>query len=300
MKISVVVNTWNEEENIERCLSSATSLADEIIVVDMESQDKTYELARKFTEKIYPHRRMGFVEPARNFAIEKATGDWIFILDADEVIPPSLSQKLKQIVESGQYDFVRVPRKNIVFTKWLEYSGWWPDYQVRFFKKGAVIWTEEIHAIPITRGRGFDLPAAEDQAIIHYHYTGISQFIERLNRYTEQEAKQLVSSGYRFSWPDLVRKPSNEFLSRFFAWEGYKDGIHGFVLANLQAFSFFVTYLKVWEKENFPKEERVLDKLGEEKRQAHKDFNFWFWQKKSQTAASWQKPFLKLKAKLRL
>ncbi len=300
MKISVVVNTWNEEENIERCLSSATALADEIVVVDMESRDRTYELARKFTDKVFPHRRVGYVEPARNFAIDKATGDWVFILDADEAIPQTLALKLKQIAESGEYDFIRVPRKNIVFGKWLENSGWWPDHQIRFFKKGAVAWSEEIHAVPITRGRGFDLPAAENEAIVHYHYTSIGQFIERLNRYTEQESRQLVNNGYKFSWLDLIGRPTNEFLSRFFAWEGYRDGLHGFALSGLQAFSFFVAYLKVWEKENFPREEGMLLKVGEQARMGQKDFNFWFWQKRAQGANPWKKFIFKLAAKFKL
>lgn len=300
MKISLVVNTWNEEENIARCLSSATALADEIVIVDMESSDRTCELARKFTDKIFTHQRTGFVEPARNFAIEKTTGDWVFILDADEVVPQTLTLKLKQIAQIGEYDFVRIPRKNLVFGKWLEHSGWWPDYLIRFFKKGKVTWSEEIHSVPVTRGIGFDLPAAEENAIVHYHYTSIAQFIERLNRYTREEARQLVGSGYKFSWQDLISKPTNEFLSRFFAWEGYKDGIHGFVLSSLQAFSFLITYLKIWEKEKYPEEKEILPKVGSALRKAQKEFNFWFWQKRAQKADSFRRILFRIAAKLRL
>ena len=300
MKISLVVNTWNEEANIERCLSSVQTLADEIVVIDMESSDRTHELASKFTDKIYTHSKTGYVEPARNFAINKATGDWILILDADEVITASLASELKKIIAESIYDFVRLPRKNLVFGKWLKHSGWWPDYKIRFFKKGMVSWNEEIHSIPITRGNGFDLPAVEENAIVHYHYTSISQFLERLNRYTNQEAKQLIESDYQFELPDLIRRPTDEFLSRFFVWEGYKDGLHGLVLSLLQSFSFLITYLKVWEKQKFPEDNDILARTGKEIRKSQQDFNFWYWQKKAARYSSWKKYLYKIFSKLKI
>jgi glycosyltransferase involved in cell wall biosynthesis len=299
MSVSVVLNTYNEENTLARCLDSV-KWANEIIMVDMGSTDRTIGVAQQFGARVYPHPHLAFVEPARNFAIEKATGDWVLILDADEVIPQTLIPKLKELANLNEYDFVRIPRKNIIFGRWLKHSGWWPDLLIRYFKKGYVSWNEEIHSVPITRGIGLDLPAEEENAIIHYHYQTISQYLERLNRYTDQEANQLVGSGYKFSLKDLIIAPRDEFLRRFFAWEGYKDGTHGFVLSFLQAFSFFVTYLKVWEKEKWPQQTDVLGTVGGQIKGFGKNFNFWYWQKKAQKEHSFKKFLFKVAARLRL
>lgn len=250
-KISVVINTWNEEESIKRCLESL-KWADEVIVVDMHSEDKSKEIAKKMGAKVFNRKRDLVVEPARNFAIGKATGDWILVLDPDEEVPPFLAKTLQELVENPQdFTYFRLPRKNMVFGKWIKYSRWWPDYNIRFFKKGHLRWSEKIHSVPLTRGEGKDLEAKEINAIIHYNYQTISQYIDRLNRYSKIQAEEMIESGYKFDWKDMLKKPMGEFLSRFFAGEGYKDGLHGLALSLLQAFSEFIKYLKVWEKEDF-------------------------------------------------
>ena len=250
-KISVVINTWNEEENIKRCLNSV-KWADEVIVVDMYSQDKTLQIAKKMGARVFSYKYSFICEPARNFAISKVTGDWILILDADEEVSPFLAKTLQELAEDPQnFTYFRFPRKNIIFGKWIKYSRWWPDYIIRFFKKGHLRWPEKIHSVPLTRGEGKDLEAKEINAIIHYHYQTISQYLERLIRYTKIQANDLIESGYKFDWRDMLKKPMGEFLSRFFAGEGYKDGLHGLVLSLLQAFFELVKYLRVWEKENF-------------------------------------------------
>src|SRR3989344_6147563 len=153
--ISVVINTLNEEENLPRAISSVKGLADEIVVVDMHSEDATGDIAKKAGAKVFLHERTGYVEPARNFAISKTTGDWIFILDADEEIPDTLANRLRDISDNmHQIDFVEIPRKNIIFGKWMKESMWWPDYHIRFFKKGSVSWNEKIHSKPETKGSG--------------------------------------------------------------------------------------------------------------------------------------------------
>jgi len=250
-KISVIVNTWNEEKNIKRCLDSV-KWTDEVIVVDMYSTDKTLEIAKKFGAKIFSHKYTYIVEPARNFALRQAQGDWVLILDADEEISPELAKILKHLAENHEsLNYYRLPRKNIIFGKWIRHSRWWPDYVIRFFKKGSVRWSEKIHSVPLTRGEGHDLEAKEVNAIIHYNYKSISQYLSRLDRYTTIQAKDLMESGYKFSWQDMLKKPMGEFLSRFFVGESYKDGLHGLAISLLQAFSELIKYLKVWEKENF-------------------------------------------------
>lgn len=251
VKISVVINTWNEEKNLPRALASIKSFADEIVVVDMESTDATGDIAKKAGAKVYSHEQTGYVEPARNFAISKATGDWILILDADEELPPRLAKKLKDFVAKPTADFYRLPRRNIIFGQWIRHARWWPDYNIRFFKKDSVFWSEIIHSVPETHGKGEDLPAQEAFAIIHHHYETISQYLERCDRYSTIQARGKLKDGYEFSWRDLIRKPVGEFLSRFFVGEAYKDGVHGLSLSLLQAYTELVVYLKVWELGKF-------------------------------------------------
>jgi glycosyltransferase involved in cell wall biosynthesis len=274
MKISVIVNTWNEEKNIERCLKSV-EWVDEIVVVDMNSTDKTREMAKKLGAKVFSHQYTGYVEPARGFALSKATGDWILVLDADEEIPFSLAKKLEKIAEKGKFDFVRLPRKNIIFGRWVKHSRWWPDYNIRFFKKGKVSWTDKIHSVPLTTGEGKNLAVKETNAIIHHHYQSVSQYIQRLDRYTDIQSKELFKSGYQFGWQDIISKPIGEFLSRFFAGEGYKDGLHGLVLALLQAFSELIKYLKVWENQGFESPDLPLPDFITETKRSAQEVGFW-------------------------
>lgn len=275
-RISVVINTLNEEENIPHALNSIKDLADEVIVVDMMSDDNTQEIAKEMGAKVYEHERMGYVEPARNFAISKASGEWILMLDADERISPELESAIKQIViDERSKDYYRLPRKNLVFSKWLRHSRWWPDYNIRLFRKGYVEWSEIIHSVPLTRGEGADLEEKEENAIVHHHYSSIDQYIERLNRYTTHQAKGLVQKKYKFAWQDVIRKPVNEFLSRYFAGEGYKDGLHGLVLSGLQAFSEFVVYLKVWQMDNFKKQHINIEDVINTSRESGSDMRYW-------------------------
>ena len=298
IKISVVINTWNEEKNIKRCLGSVKDFADEIVVVDMESEDKTVKIAKKFGAKIFFHKPTFYVEPARNFALSKTSGSWVLVIDADEELPKSLAKRLKKIVKENEVDYVKIPRKNIIFGQWIKHSRWWPDYNVRFFKKGKVKWSEKIHASPEAKGKEKKLEAKEINVLIHYNYQSISQYLERLNRYACIQAENLIAGGYRFKWSDLIRKPSDEFLSRFFAGRGYKDGLHGLVLAILQAFSEFILYLKIWEEEGFAPENKILSEFNTEMKQPIKDLRFWQKQTAVDEAPFVKKPFLKLKNKI--
>ena len=293
MKITTVINTYNEEKNIERCLKSVKNFADEIVLVDQHSTDETVKIAKKFGAKVYLHEHTVYVEPARNFALSKAIGDWIFLIDADEEIPASLAEKLREIAKENKVDIVEIPRKNIIFSKWIEHSRWWPDYLIRFFKKGKVKFSNIIHEPPKTFGATIKLEPGEENAIIHHNFQTISQFVNRLNRYTDIQSDELLKKDYCFTWTDLVFKPSNEFFSRFFAGEGYKDGLHGLVLASLQAFSEFILYLKVWEKKGF--EEQNIGNIEKVSLKAIHDYLFWL---QKITLNSFGRLRLKIKAKI--
>lgn len=295
-KVSVVINTLNEEKNISSCISSVKTLVDEIVVVDMHSGDDTVKIARKLGAEVYRHKRTGYVEPARNYAISKAKNEWILLLDADEKISKSFATEIKKLIKK-QVEYYRVPRKNIIFGKWIKNSRWWPDYNIRLFKKGKVSWADEIHSIPITQGTGEELPSEEKFAIIHNHYTSVSQYVERINRYTSVQANSLLKEKRRASWKDFIDKPAGEFFARYFQGEGYKDGIHGIALSMLQAFSELVVYIKVWEGNKFVESDIEIEKVSKKIGKIQKDLNYW---KADMLYKSTKNVFYAIKRKFRL
>ncbi len=275
-KISVVINTLNEAETLERAIKSA-GWADEVLVCDMYSTDDSVKIAKKLGANVITHERLSFVEPARNYAIAKAKNNWILVIDPDEEISESLAKKLTEIANLDSVTtFVEIPRKNMIFGKWVKGSMWWPDHNIRFFRKDSVKWSDKIHRPPETAGQGVKLPDEERFAIIHYHYTSISQFMSKLDRYSGVQAKELFDEGHRFKISDLIHKPLNEFLSRFFALKGYEDGLHGLVLGLLQAVSFLIVYIKLWELEGFEQKNVDLKDLKTTTDQAGKDLAYWF------------------------
>lgn len=299
MKISAVINTLNAEKSLNDCLSSLKDFGDEIVVCDDGSTDRTFEIAKKYTDKIFYHKSAGFVEQARNYAVSKAENEWVFIIDADERLPKTLAQRLKQLVLEVDFgredlDYVLIPRKNLIFGKWIKHTGWWPDYNTRFFKKEKVIFSGVIHEQPTTEGKGFKLPEEEKFAIIHQNYNSISDYVERMNRYTSIEADYLAKNHYVFKTTDLIKKPTSEFLSRFFAKEGFKDGIHGLALSVLQAFSFFVTYLKAWESEGSNEQEIDLNDLKKTFKDKTKEGRFWLFKTLAANEKGVKKTFYKI------
>lgn len=297
--ISAVIFVTKEDLNLlTKAVTSLQGLASEIVVINMTEGEDLKFLSEKPGIKIYPHKKVPYVELVRNFGVSKATKDWILIVDPDEEIPDTLAAKLKEIVKKGKADYYRLPRKNIVFGKWMKYSRWWPDFNIRFFKKGKITWNEIIHSVPMTTGRGEDLPSEEKYCIIHSNYFSLSNYFEKMERYTTAQAKVLTEKNYKFIWKDLIKKPLAEFLSRFFAFEGYKDGIHGLALALLQAFSELVVYLKLWEKEKFMPQAISLKEVETQFKESEREISWWILESKIKEGNIFQSLILKLKRKI--
>lgn len=254
--LSVVINTKNAATTLERTLKSV-AFADTILVVDMHSTDETVAIAKKYTTALYSHEDVGYVEPARNFALSKAKDDWILVIDADEEVPKNLREFIQELLqntidESQQADCYYIPRQNIIFGKAINKTGWWPDYVLRLFRRGHISWSNEIHSIPITKGVVKELPAHSDIAIIHHNYQSVSQYITRLNRYTDIQAEELIQRpDTHITGAEMIHKFYSEFLSRYFALDGSKDGSHGVALSLLQGLSETTVAVKAWEKQGF-------------------------------------------------
>jgi len=236
MSVSVLINTLNEEENIRNCLESV-KWADEIILVDMYSDDKTVDIAKEYTDKIFMHDRMGYVEPARQFALEKATNNWILVLDADELISITLKKELLKIKEEDFYEVVYIPRKNYFFGEEMKATGWGPmnDKLLRFFKKNKVNFSSRIHkSIQVSKNaKKIDLD--KKAFIVHFNYLGVEHFLYKLNKYTTIEAENSYDNNEKFRLKNLIFSPIKEFLIRYVFQKGFKDGIKGFVLSFLMA-----------------------------------------------------------------
>lgn len=247
--ISAVIVTYNEEQLLKDCLESIRKEVDEIVVVDLGSDDKTLELVKDFKAKIFIHKWVEYVEKVRDFAVSKAKGDWVLVLDPDERIKPTLWKNLKEVIEEDKYTAVNIPRKNIFFGRWIAHTNWWPDKHVRFFKKGKVLWSDKIHHHPLVEGKILDLPGKKDLAIEHYGYSSIDEFIKRQSRYSTIEARNLFKLGERFSWSSFFWKPTREFFVRYIKHLGFLDGFYGFVLTYLMMLFQLQVMIKLWELE---------------------------------------------------
>ena len=245
-KVSLVINTKNEEKNITHCINSAKSFVDEVILVDMNSSDKTVIRAKNLGAKTYRVKNYGFVEPARNYAISKASSEWIFLLDADERSTPDLNKKLKKFASKNKYDVIFIPRKNIILKKWFRHTAWWPDYQPRFFKKKAIRWPDIIHAHPNIKGKIYTLPANSKNALIHNNYKNIDQLLKKVISYTNF-ARNFDLKKIR-SLNEILLYIEGEFSFIFIESEGYKDGIHGFIMSKFMEFNRFLEVVRSWEK----------------------------------------------------
>ena len=275
--LSVVISTFNEEAKIEDCLKSAT-FASEIIIVDGTSRDKTLDIVKKYTSKIFVRPNYPMLNVNKNFGFSKATSDWILCLDADERITPELKEEILSTINSklSTLNGYWIPRKNIIFGKWMEHSGWYPDPQLRLFKKGKGKFPEEhVHEMVKVQGEVGSL----DGHILHYNYDSISQFLQKLGTiYGPNEAEQLLKKGYNFDWRDAIRFPVKEFLSRFLAREGYKDGFHGLMLSLLMVFYHLIVFSYIWEKHKFKQidDSTLLVDTEKELVQSSKEVFFWF------------------------
>jgi glycosyltransferase involved in cell wall biosynthesis len=243
-QLSVIVITKNEEANIADCLESVR-WADEIIVVDSQSTDKTIEVAKKYAAKIFIINWNGF-SAAKNYAIEKAKNEWIFSIDADERVTTELAKEIQEIVDNqeGNFNAYEVGRKAYFLGKWIRHCGWYPSYVVRFFRKGSGQYNlNRVHErFETSRSIGrlkHDLTHLTDNDLHHY--------FSKYNVYTSLAAQDLSDIKRRFTIIDIIFKPMFTFLKMYVLRLGFLDGIHGFILCSLSASYVFTKYAKLWE-----------------------------------------------------
>jgi glycosyltransferase involved in cell wall biosynthesis len=242
-RLSVAVIALNEAHRLRRCLESV-AWADELVVVDAESSDKTVQVAREFTDRVMVRPWAGFAAQ-KNFAIDQCAGQWILSLDADEEAGPELrAEIMTTVTDAGARDGYAVRRQNVFLDRWIRHGGLYPDWQVRLFRRGAGRFeVRAVHESVTVKGTTGRLSGH----LVHRSYEGVSDFIERANRYSSLAAEQLIREGRRVGAGELILRPLGRFLSMYVLKSGFLDGRRGLLLASLYAYYVFMRSAKVWE-----------------------------------------------------
>ncbi len=279
-KLSIIINTKNAARTLARTLESV-KFADEVVLVDQHSQDETREVAKKHQAKVFLFEDLGRVEPeARNFALSKASFNWVLMVDADEVVPITLAQKIKTLMSNTPDNVAGyfIPRKNLIFQAWIQHSGWWPDYQLRLFRKKDAFWPEGVHSQVNVAGQVRKLAPKESLAIVHYNYQTVGDFIKRMDRYSTVKAKEVgkLKSGSKNISQDLTQAFFDEWLRRMFYHQAYLDGARGVTLSFLQSSYELLVVFKLWERAGFkPEEKQNSNELMSYLFNFKKDLSYW-------------------------
>ncbi|MBI5651035.1 MAG: glycosyltransferase family 2 protein [Chloroflexi bacterium] len=233
--LSVIALTRNEEKHIRACLGSVHDFADELIVLDSGSADRTVAIARDAGARV-EHRAFDNYPNQRNHALELARGDWIFFIDADERATPAVGREIREAITNSQLPFngFWIPRRNILFGKEIRHTGWSPDYQPRVMKKGFARFdpAREVHELVLWDGQAGYLR----EPLIHYNYETVAQFRAKQIAYTRYEAQVWFNEGKRARWRGAIGQPLREFFRRYIALQGWRDGGHGLLLSALMAY----------------------------------------------------------------
>jgi len=244
-RLSVVVVVQNEEERIRACLEAA-GWADELIVVDAESSDKTATIARELTDHVFVRPWPGFAAQ-KNFGVEQAHGDWILSLDADEIVSAELREEIGAILAGGGgHAGYTVPRRNVFWGRWVRHGGLYPDRQLRLFQRGRGRFVERtVHESVAVEGSVGRLAGHLE----HRSYRDVADFLARADRYSTLAAADWLAAG-RGSRPlvDLALRPLGRFLGMYVARAGFLDGWRGFLLAVLYGYYVLMRSVKVWER----------------------------------------------------
>jgi glycosyltransferase involved in cell wall biosynthesis len=241
MSLSVIIITKNEERHIAECLASV-SFADEVIVLDSGSTDRTCQIARELGARVHEtHDWPGF-GPQKNRALSLATGDWVLSIDADERVTPELAQCISQTLANPRHQAYKIARLSNFCGRWIRHSGWWPDHVIRLFRRGSARFSDAaIHEKVLPDGSVGIL----DAHFLHYPYADLDALIAKVNRYSTDAARMMHARGKRSSLPAVIGHSVWTFVRIYFFRRGFLDGREGFVLAAVAAAGSFFRYSKL-------------------------------------------------------
>ena len=245
-QLTVIIPTYNNAHIIRRCLESV-KWADEILVVDSYSTDKTLEICKEYGARIIQHE---YINSAiqKNWAIPQASHKWILLMDSDEELESGFREEVEGVLKNppDTIDGYRMPRKNLIYGKWVKSCGIYPDFQERLFRRKCRYIEREVHArVDLDRQRTGQLK----HHIIHHDLTDLRSYHTKFNRYMNYELDQLVKEGRKFRLREITLRPIYMFCWTYFYKQGFRDGIRGLLLSTLNAYYNFSMYMKLWEYE---------------------------------------------------
>lgn len=242
--ISVCIITFNNARTIEQALKSVQALAAEIIVVDSFSTDATPEIVRCYTDNFEQRAWPGFRDQY-NYCINKARNEWVLFIDADEAVSPELAAEIDNRLEAdaGRYAGYIAHRRNYYLGRWIMHGGWVPDCEIRLFQRSRGGFKGDLHANVKVAGRVGEL----NHFYYHYNYKDIADQIVTINRYSDTAARDMLRSGQRFSYVNLLLRPLFRFIKEYLIKQGFRDGLPGLVIAVSTAYYVFIKYAKLWE-----------------------------------------------------
>lgn len=245
-QISATIITFNEEKNIERCLKSLHGIADEIIVVDSNSTDKTVEICEQYNARVFQNPFEGYSQQ-KNFAVSKSSYDIILSLDADEALSDKLRSSILEVKENWKNNAYNFNRLTNFCGSWIKNGGWYPDKQLRLWDKNWGSWNKnKIHEkVEIKSNAKLGFLKGD---LLHYSYYTISEYISQLNKYSDLKAEELIRRNKKPNFLMLLFKPLIKFIINYFLKKGLLDGYYGFVLAVSSAYATFMTYVKLKHK----------------------------------------------------
>ncbi len=245
--ISVVINTYNASKYLAQVLDSVKNF-DEVLVCDMESNDRTIAIAKEYGCKIvtFPKADHKSAEPARTFAIQSASSDWVLVVDADELVSDALRSYLYDFIKNpGDIRGLYIPRKNYTMKVFLPAS--YPDYQLRFFIKEGTVWPPFVHTFPTVQGKLSYIPKSRRDCAFDHLDDSTRATINRLNNYTDNEVEK--RAGVKITLFKLITSPMMRFIKQYFLKGGVLYGIPGFVQAIRSAQYKFTVLCKLYEKQ---------------------------------------------------
>jgi glycosyltransferase involved in cell wall biosynthesis len=241
--LSAVIISFNEEQNIGRCLQSLVGIADEIIVVDSASTDQTCTIAAQYGARVIQHPFEGFAAQ-KNFATQCAQHQWVLSLDADEVLSEVLKSAILQVKQQADYDAYFLKRQTNFCGTFIKHGGWYPDKQCRLWNKNKGDWQGIIHE----KWRLFDNSKPYgilSGDLLHYSFNCISDYIRMTERYTSLSAEEALAKGKKVSLLKLILGPGIKFFQDYIIKLGFLDGYAGFVAYRMAAYGAFVKYSKI-------------------------------------------------------
>jgi len=254
-KLSVVLATYNEEKNIEDCIKSFKDIADEIIVFDESSKDKTREIATKLGVKVFKVEHEPLFHKTKQKAINEAEYEWILQMDADERITPELGKEIKKVIndKDNVFQAFYIKRKNYFVGRWMRGGGLWPDSVIRLFKKGkASLPQKDVHEQMTVDGKVGTL----DEPMDHYTSPTFRKYLINANRYTTLSAFKYEEARLKINFVNFINyvfvKPVFTFLNMFLKHKGFRDGLHGFVFDLFSGLHFPIAYFKYIEIKKSP------------------------------------------------